>query len=154
MAFYRITNVTEVNYSSASLDLNAGETVVVQFPTVPADLNTAIVAEELIVVKLSGGIGDPDSGTDVTVTEIVTAASLVSQAIAPVALSLVSPGRYIINRTAGDVAIRLSSDAASFSEFSDILAPEEAVYVAADYLGEITAICEVATGNIVVEVFF
>lgn len=157
MGYYQITNVSASPYSSASLTLGAGLTTVMTADKLPPDLNSAIVAETLVVVKLTNGVGGGGSvDTSTQITEITTPASTSSQEICPFAASLLPPGRQVINNTDGDVAIRCSNSAASFlpSEYDEIIEPGEYVMIAADFTGKINAICESASGSILVRVFY
>jgi len=170
MAYYQITNNGEADYSSASLDLDAGLTTVKVWDTVPGDLNAAVKSEQLTIIKLNtnplgndnggvppggGGIGVADTITNVAVGSF--AASMSSQEIAISMDGLLPPGRKITNNTMGDIAIRCEDGEPAvwdLTQISATLQPGEFCYVAADYIAAITAICEIAVGTIDVETYY
>ena len=170
MAYYQITNTGEADYSSASLSLDAGLSTVKVWDFVPADLNAAVKSEQLKIIKLdtnplgNGGGNVPPGGGGVgvadTITNIATDqydAALTSQVIAVAMDGLLPPGRKVTNNTFGDIAIRCDNGSPAVWNKADIdqlLEPGEFCYIAADYLGAITAICEVATGTIDVEAYY
>jgi hypothetical protein len=164
MPYYQVTN-NGANYSSTSLTLAAGATTVLNLPSLPADLNPAILTEQLVVVKLGsnvtapsgggGGGGSVDVVTDVIASSV--AASTSSQELVIEQTSRLPPGVQIINKTPGDIAIRCaaSTSPAAFTSgsYDVIIGPEEEAAIAADYLGAVQAICEIASGTIIVRVY-
>lgn len=159
MAYYQITNKGEVTFTAVSLpgiSLLPSESTIINVDRLPADLDAVIRAETLEVIKLL--IGSVGSGTEdgvTVVTSVTTAALTSSQEISPYAYDVLPAGRHVVNNTDGDIAVRCSTSAASFTigEYDLIIEPNEEAYVVADYQGQLQAICEVASGTITVKVF-
>jgi hypothetical protein len=163
MPYYQVTNTSETDYVSVSLELDAGMSTVLNVPSLPIDLNDAIISEQLVVVKLGSTASAPGGGTggstDVVTDVIITspAASTSSQELVIAQASRLPPGVEIINRTPGDLAIRCSDSSSpagwTVGTYNVILGPWEEATIAADYLGAIQGICSIAEGTIIVRAY-